>query len=43
MVVVMAMQFVTLQHGYTFVGEATAVSMPTFGVTLEEHGTQMVV
>ena len=42
MVVVIAIAFVTLQQGCMFVGEATAMSMPTFGMTADEHGTQIV-
>ena len=43
MVVVIAMQFVTLQQGCTLVGEATDVPIPTFGTVADEQGTQMVV
>jgi hypothetical protein len=41
-VVVTATQFVMLQHGCTFVGEATELPMVSVGVTFDEHGTQMV-
>ena len=43
MVVVMAMQFVTLLHGCTFVGLATDVPMVRVGVVAAEQGTQIVV
>ena len=41
-VVVTAMQFVTLQQGCTFVGEATDVPMVSVGVVAAEQGTQTV-
>ena len=41
-VVVMAIAFVTLQHGCTFVGLATAVPAVNVGVVADEQGTQIV-
>lgn len=41
-VVVIAIAFVTLQHGCTFIGEATELPMASVGVTFDEQGTQIV-
>ena len=41
-VVVIAIAFVMLQQGFTLVGDATEVSIPTFGTVADSQGTQMV-
>ena len=42
-VAAIAIQFVTLQHAWTFVGLAAAVPMVRVGVVADEHGIHVVV